>query len=196
MLLDKILGYISVVTPTLFMQEIKMATVQVNGSSTTASSTKNSGGVAVKVGSLSTTLSNRSVKGVNVGVHGSVVVDGTDTDKAVSAGVFAYSARRPVAKRVSDSLSTVSNKVLLTGAAVPSLQTGINRLEGVITNRTSTAFRAGNFNLYTGKYSSVTTASDSFGNDTEARVTRSAPGRLVYRIGKAPVRTGYKIKTA
>ena len=184
------------VTPTLFMQEIKMATVQVNGSSTTVSSTKNRGGVAVKAGSLSTTLTNRTVKGVNVGVYGSVVVDGTDTDKAVSAGVFAYSARKPVAKRVSDSLATVSNKVLLTGAAVPSLQTDINKLESIITNKTSTAFRDGDFNLYTGKYSSVTTSTDSFGNDNEARVTRSAPGRLVYKLGKAPVRTGYKAKTA
>ena len=172
-----------------------MATVQVNGSNVTVTSTKNRGGVAIKAGA-STTLTNRSVKAVNVGVYGSVVVDGTDTDKSVSAGVFAYSARKPVAKRISDSLATVSNKTLLSGAAVPSLQTNINKLEGVVTNKTSTAFRAGNFNLFTGKYSSVTTATDSFGNDTEARVTRTAPGRLVYKLGKAPVRTGYKSKTA
>lgn len=178
-----------------------MATVQVNGSSVVGNyynggSTKNKGGVAVKAGASSTTLSNRPVKAINVGVYGSVVVDGTDTDKSVNAGVFAYSDRKPVAKRLSDSLATVSNKTLLSGAAVPSLQTEINRSEGVTTNRTSTAFRAGNLNLFTGKYTSVTTASDSFGNDTEARVTRGAPGRLVYLLGKAPVRTGYKAKTA
>lgn len=172
-----------------------MATVQINGSAVTATSTKNIGGVAVKIGSGSTTLTNRSVKGVNVGVYGSVVVDGTDTDKALSSGVFAYGNRKPVAKRISDSLSTVSNKTLLSGAAVPSLQTDINKLESVITNKTATAFRSGNFNLFTGKYSSVTTATDSFGNDVEARVTRSAPGRLVYKLGKTPVRVGYKAKT-
>lgn len=177
-----------------------MATVQVDGSAVvgnyvTGGSTKNKGGVAVKAGSSSTTLTNRSVKGVNVGVHGSVVVDGTETDKALSGGVFAYGDRKPVAKRISDSLSTVSNKVLLSGAAVPSLQTDINKLEGVITNKTSTAFRSGNFNLFTGKYSSVTTDTDAFGNDVEARVTRNAPGRLVYKLGKAPVRVGYKAKT-
>jgi hypothetical protein len=171
-----------------------MATVQVNGSSVTVTSTKNRGGVAIKAGT-STTLTNRSVKAADVGVYGSVVVDGTDTNKALNAGVFSYSNSRPVAKRLSSSLATVSNKTLLSGAAVPGLQTDINRLESVITNKTSTAFRAGNFNLFTGKYSSVTTATDSFGNDTEARVTRTAPGRLVYKLGKAPVRTGYKSKT-
>lgn len=177
-----------------------MATVQINGSSVvgdyyTGGSTKNKGGVAVKAGS-SSTLTNRPVKAVNVGVYASVVVDGIDTDPALAGGVFAYNDQKPVAKRLTTALATVSNKVLKSGAAVPSLQTGINKLEGVITNKTSTAFRAGNFNLFTGKYSSVTTATDSFGNDTEARVTRNAPGRLVYLIGKSPVRTGYKAKTA
>ena len=173
-----------------------MATVQVDGSAITSSSTKNSGGVAIKASDLSTTLTDRPVAGVNVGVFASVVVDGTDTDESVVGGVFAYSNQKPVAKRLSTSLATVNNKVLLSGAAVPSLQTDINKLESIITNRTSTAFRAGNFNLFTGKYSSFTTATDSFGNDVEARVTRSAPGRLVYKLAKAPVRVGYKPKTA
>lgn len=172
-----------------------MATLQVNGSAVTASSTKNRGGVAIKAGSMSTTLTNRPVKAVNVGVYGSVVIDGTETDKALTSGVFAHSSRKPVAKRISDSLATVSNKTLLSGAAVPSLQTDINRLESVVTNKTSTAFRSGNFNLFTGKYSSVASATDSFGNDTEARVTRTSPGRLVYRLGKGAVTVGYKSKT-
>lgn len=177
-----------------------MATLQIDGSSVVGNyyvggSTKNKGGVAVKAG-VSSTLSNRSVKGVNVGVYGSVVVDGTDTDKSVSAGVFAYNDQRPVGKRVSSTLATVANKTLLSGAAVPSLQTGINKLEAITTNRTSTAFRAGNLNLFTGKYTSVTTATDSLGNDNAARVTRSSPGDLVYKLGKAPVAVSYKAKTA
>lgn len=177
-----------------------MATVQINGSSVVGNyydggSTKNKGGVAIKAGT-SSTLTNRPVKAVDVGVYNSIVVDGIDTDPSLSGGVFAYNDNKPVAKRVTTALATVSNKVLRSGAAVPSLQTEINKLEAVITNRTATAFRAGNFNLFTGKYTSVTTATDSFGNDTEARVTRSAPGRLVYLLGKAPVRTGYKAKTA
>lgn len=178
-----------------------MATLQVDGSGVVGNyygggSTKNMGGVAIKAGASSTTLTDRPVKGVDVGVYASVVVDGVDTDPSLAGGVFAYNDQKPVAKRITTSLATVSNKVLRSGAAVPSLQTEINKLEGIITNKTSTAFRAGNFNLYTGKYSSITTATDSFGNDVEARVTRSAPGRLVYLLGKAPVRTGYKAKTA
>lgn len=177
-----------------------MSIVQVDGSSVvgnyyTGGSTNNSGGVAVKAG-LSTTLTDRPVNTPDVGVFASVVIDGTDTDASLVGGVFAYNDKKPVAKRVSTSFATVSNKTLLSGAAVPSLQTDINKLEGIITNKTSTAFRAGNYNLYTGKYSSFTTATDSFGNDVEARVTRSAPGRLVYLIGKAPVTVGYKAKTA
>jgi len=176
-----------------------MSIVQVDGSSVVGGyyeggSTKNSGGVAVNAG-LSTTLVNEPVSSPDVGVFASVVVDGTDTDASLLAGVFAYSNQKPVAKRVTSSLATISNKVLRSGAAVPSLQTDINKLESIITNKFSTSFRAGNFNLYTGKYSSVTTATDSFGNDTEARVTRSAPGRLAYLIGKSPVTVGYKSKT-
>lgn len=176
-----------------------MATVQVNGSAVvgsyqTGGSTKNQGGVAVKAG-VSSTLTDRPVKGVNIGVYGSVVINGSKTDPSLSGGVFAYNNQKPVSKRLTVSLATVSNSVLLSGAAVPSLQTDINRLESVVTNRTSTAFRNGNFNLFTGKYTSVTSATDSFGNDNEARVTRSNPGKLVYRLGKAPVRVSYKAKT-
>jgi hypothetical protein len=176
-----------------------MATVQVNGSAVvgsypTGGSTKNKGGVAVKVGS-SSTLTNRPVKGVDVGVYGSVVVNNSKSDPALSGGVFAYNNQKPVAKRLTIALATVGNTTLLRGASVPSLQTDINKSESVVTNKTSTAFRNGNFNLFTGKYSSVTSATDSFGNDNEARVSRANPGKLVYKLGKAPVAVAYKAKT-
>lgn len=180
-----------------------MAAIQVNGSNVvgnyyTGGSTKNSGGVAIKAGTASKTLTNRPVKSANVGVFGSVVVDGTDTDKALSGGVFAYNDNKPVAMRLTTSLATVANKVLLRGADVPSLVKGINKIESVVTNKTSTAFRAGNFNLYTGKYApgSVTSPTDSFGTDNAASVTRAAPGKLVYNLPKKPVAVSYKPKTS
>ena len=64
----------------------------VNGVSTI----KNNGGVAVNVGS-SKVLSSRKL-GATEAATGSVVIDGTDTNKALSAGTFAYNDQKPVAK--------------------------------------------------------------------------------------------------
>lgn len=134
---------------------------------------------------------------------GSVVVDGADTDEAVSAGVFAYNNDRPVAKRVTDSLSEVSNDFLLSGAGRPDLIQSVHKIEGISTRRVATAIRAGYWNIYTGTWStSPTVASDSFtgsdstSNDYAARVSRSAPGNLTYKLGSPTVVTvGYAEKT-
>lgn len=191
-----------------------MATVQINGSSAvTSTSTRNNRGVAVKVGSSSSVLMNRSVASPATTVFGSTVVPASSTvndyaTKALSAGTFRYNSQRPLGKRLTSTLSGVSNTTLLSGALVPSLVTTINRsrvknssnvlVDGVRTRRDTTAIRAGNFNLYTGRFSSApTVAADTYVSDVAAAPTRSAPGRLVFRTGaKVPVMTTYAAKTA
>jgi hypothetical protein len=172
--------------------------VAVNG----VTGTKNNGGVAVNVGS-SKLLSNRTL-GATEAATGSVVVDGTDTNKALSAGTFAYNDQKPVAKRLSTTLATVSNTTLLSGALVPSQIKSVNSINSVITNKFTTAVRAGYFNIYNGKFVntntggaySVPSATDTFPTDNAANPTRSSPGSLRYGIGsRTPVSGSYKAKT-
>jgi hypothetical protein len=173
-----------------------MSTIQQNGSAVTVSSTKNRGGSAKRAGASSTVLSNISIGVNDVGVFASTVVDGTATDPAVAGGVFAYNNQKPVARRVTTSLSTVSNSVLLSGAGVPSQVRSINKREYYVSEGTSTAFRAGYFNLYTGKYSPAPTpVVETPGTDNAASPTRSAPGKLVFRSGsRVPTSQNYSTK--
>lgn len=196
-----------------------MATVQIDGSTAvtgtywSGTSTKNNHGVAVKTGSSSTILSGRSVASPATTVFGSTVVPASSTindyaTKAVSAGAFKYDDQKPVAKRLSSVIGGVSNTTLLSGALVPSLVTTINRsrvknsggslVDGVRTRKQATAFQAGQFNLFTGKYSPAPiVAADTYTTDAAATPTRSVPGQLVFRTGaKVPVTKDYSSKTA
>lgn len=132
----------------------------------------------------------------NVGVFGSTVVDGVNTEPALDGGDFAK-LHAIVARRVSRSLAGVDNTVLLSGAAVPGLVRGIHKLEVLRTQKYSTAFRAGQFNLYTGQYSPAPTVStDTLATDNAANPTRSVPGQLVFKLGgPIPVTSNYKSKT-
>lgn len=173
-----------------------MATQQVDGSAVTSTSTKNIGGAVIKGGTTSV-LDNVNLGYSNVGVFGSSVVDGTDTDKALTSGTFSYNNQAPVAKRVTTSLSGVSNTYLQSGAAKPGNIRSIHSVESVRTRRLTTAIRAGNWNIYSGTFSSApTVAVDSFGNDDEARVSRSSPGEFAYKTGAyVPVQDEYPEKT-
>ena len=171
----------------------------VNGVSTI----KNNGGVAVNVGS-SKVLSSRKL-GATEAATGSVVIDGTDTNKALSAGTFAYNDQKPVAKRLTTKLATVSNSTLLSGALVPSQIKSVNSINSVITNKFATAVRAGYFNIYNGKFVntntggaySVPSATDTFPTDSAATVSRANPGKLRFLIGsKVPTAANYSTKTA
>lgn len=174
-----------------------MATVQVNGSAVTATSTVNRGGVAKKAGSSSTVLENVALGDQGVSVSGSTVIDGTDTDKAVSAGTFKYDNQRPIAKRVTTSLATVSNTVLRSGALVPSHLRLLHKRESYKVNKIATAIRAGYWNIYSGTWTTnPTSTTESPGTDEAATPTRSVPGELVYKTGaKVPVQDNYKAKT-
>jgi hypothetical protein len=162
---------------------------------------KNNGGSSINV-------SNGVLSSVGLGssltVYGSTVVDGTETDAALVGGVFAYNNKRPVAKRVTSTLAAVSNTSLISGAADPARRRSIARMEAVRTTLTSTAYRAGKYNVYTGKFEagypqvSVDDAMVVAGGvykDQAANPTRQVPGELVYRTGaKVPVMADYKQK--
>lgn len=194
-----------------------MASIQQNGSAVTGNyfsgtSTKNRGGSAVRVGS-SVNLNSVNSTNTYLGVFGSTVIEDSVTEndyaaKAVSGGSFAYNTRTPVAMKSSSTIGGVANTVLSGAADVPSLVKGINKLETLRTYKVTTAIRAGYWNIYTGKFTTPPTVSvDPFWNnstgstsgtstDTAAAASRTAPGKLVYKIGAAnPVRADYAAKT-
>lgn len=174
-----------------------MATVQVNGSAVTISSTKNNNGTAINIGASSSVLENRSLGTTNVGVFASTVYDGDDANKAINAGSFAHNHDRGIIRRVTTEIAEQVNNTLRSGALVPSLVSSINKIETVSTVKTTAGIRANKFNLYTGLWDSgyPQTSTDSFGNDDAARPSRSVPGELVYKLGqKVPVQADYSAK--
>jgi hypothetical protein len=185
-----------------------MATLQMDGvTSVTSTSTVNNSGVVKNI-STSDLLKKSDLGRPNVTSVGSVVVDSTNTDKAVSAGVFSYNNQLPVAKRLTTSLSTVSNTVLSSGAAQPTLVKSVHKLlvknnsnnlvDGIRTYKIATAIRSGLFNIYTGKFTSSPTVSvDEFAEDSVGNASRSNQGSLVYRTGSRSVTSqNYPSKTA
>lgn len=191
-----------------------MATQQVNGSPVTNSSTKNYGGVVKTNGLASSPVSTENVVLIGSGlVFGSVVIDGSSADKALSAGVFAYNNSRPVSMKVTQELSGVSNNFLVSGANnvknIRSIQyqqvnDGGTLVDGVRTTKTTKAIREGKWDIYTGKFNagypevSVDTFEgvDGLSGDEAAKVTRAEPGTLVYKLSKgAPVSQDYEKKT-
>lgn len=168
------------------------------------------GGSAAKA-SDSSLLDGVSVSRYNSGVFASTVLDNDNADKALSAGTFAYNNKKPVAKRLSTTISGVSNTVLQSGAAQPALVRGIHKIqvggmgysEGVRTLKQTTAIRDGYFSIYTGKFDpgypvssvDVLSLAPTY-QDVAANPTRVVPGRLVYKGGSSnPVETNYKSKT-
>jgi hypothetical protein len=181
-----------------------MATQQVNGSAVTASSTNNDNGSVLNGGST-TVLNSVDLGYSDVGVFGSSVIDGDETDKALSSGTFSYSNQKPVAKRVTEELAGgVSNTTLLSGAAQPGLLRSIHKLEVLRTRRLTTAIRAGKWNIYKGRFlnnqnqatDNPTVAVDTLATDEAATPTRAVPGELVYKTSAPePVQDDYKAKT-
>lgn len=180
-----------------------MAIQQVDGSAATSTSTNNNGGSVVNGGS-STVLDSINLGNTNGGPIGTLPIDGTDTDKALSAGTFAYNNPGPIAPRVTTTLSGVSNTVLRSGAAVPGQIRSIHKLEVLRTRRLTTAIRAGKWNIFKGAFLNnqnqsadlPTVAVDSLSSDNAATPTRAVPGELTYKTGAPiPVNDDYKAKT-
>jgi hypothetical protein len=179
--------------------ETQMATVQVDGtSSVTTTSTDNNGGTIKANGAVSGTFSASSVTQSKTGVFGSTVVDNDSADKALSAGTFAFDNNSPVAKKITTSLSGVSNTVLLSGAGNPGGIRSIHKIESIETLKLTTAIRENRYNEFSGEFDAgyPELSTDNFGSDDAANPTRSVPGELVYRTGaKEPVTDEYKAKT-
>lgn len=180
-----------------------MSIQQVDGSAVTASSTNNNNGSVIN-GGTTAVLNSVDLGYSDVGVFGSSVADGTDTDKAVSAGTFSYNNQSPVAKKVTETLSGVSNTYLLSGSSYHNDIHSIHKIESVTTRRLTTAIRAGKWNIYKGKFlnnqnqavDNPTVATDSFGSDNAANPTKAVPGELVYKTSApVPVQDDYKEKT-
>ena len=94
-----------------------MAEKQVDGSAVTTSSTDNNGGATLGLGADATNMKNVSRGRREQPSFASTVIDGDQTDKAVSGGTFAFDNNRGVIRRVN---TTVANGV----AAPADLQSG------------------------------------------------------------------------
>lgn len=173
-----------------------MATQKVNGSAYSVppnvkgSGASNDHGTVARGGSVaSNNLSNVAVSRANVGVFGSTVVDNATVDKAVSANVLAKNTRTPVAPKITS---------LMAGTAgTPALVRSPLSRTAYRTVATSTAFRNGQFNLYTGKYEPAATSGlDTVATDNAAVLSRDVPGKLVFTKGGTPVSSNYKKKTS
>ena len=158
----------------------------------------NNGGVVVSNGTVSGTFTSISMTQENVGVFGSTVVEGTDTTKALSAGVFAYSGSEPIAKRVTTSLGTVANDVLLSGAGQPALIQSVHKFASPFsTRKITTAIREGYWNEYTGEFDSgyPLVVTDTFLTDNAANPSRDVPGTVTFAGQSATSTSNYSKKT-
>ena len=173
-----------------------MAIQQANGSAVTASSTKNNGGSVLNGGST-TVLDTVNLGYYDTGVFGSTVTDGNETDKALSAGTFSYNNQKPIAKRLTTELSGVDNDFLQSAADVPGNIRSIHKLEVLRTLQQTTAIRNGDFDIYSGQFTTPpNNVVDSLATDDAANPSREIPGELQYKTGApVPVQDNYKAKT-
>lgn len=179
-----------------------MATAQQGNSATTGTywnggSTNNNHGTAKNVGTASTVLENSSLGRTNVGVFGSTVIDGMDTDKSLSGGTIAHNHVKPITFKVTTELGGVNSTVLATTANDPTQLRSIHKRESFKSSGYATAVRAGYWNIYTGKWTvNPTPTTESPGTDEAATPTRSVPGEFVYKSSAlVPVQDNYKAKT-
>lgn len=164
-----------------------MATAQTNGSGVTSTSTVNNGGVVVNAGTGSTNVSRLALGGSDL-VSGVVATD--DVTKALTSGTLAFNHSDPIAIRLTDTINGSSNTAILYGATKTSERARVHRIlvrdgafalvSGIRTRLQSTSFRDGDYNVYTGQFSSAPAISvDEFNDDT------SVDGSLTYKGGSA-----------
>lgn len=118
-----------------------MATAQVNGSPSTSSSTNNNSNTIKTIGI-----------GYNVGVYGSKVVEGLVSAKSKALGTFAHDHVLPLTFAVTDELAGIPTSVMSTnGYDHDDIRNPARRFQFYI-RKTSTSFKAGDFNIYSGKF--------------------------------------------
>jgi hypothetical protein len=123
------------------------------------SGASNNHGAAARVGTSSSNFDNVAVSRTQAELYGSTVIDGTDTDEALSASTIAYNNQRPIAKRISTTISGQSNTVLLSGADVPGQNRSINKRESYKVNKLATAYRNGYWDPIYGNFQTYGTYS-------------------------------------
>ena len=144
-----------------------MATEQQGGGAVTSSSTVNNGGTAINVGT-STILDNR-----NVGSYTKTVFASTPFDNQTG-----------LIMRVTDSLATVSNTVLVSAADDVVNARSINQVSGIYQTNDTSSRRDGAWNAYSGAYIPAYTGGlTDFGIDEAANPSRGTPGELAYLDG-------------
>ena len=163
-----------------------MSIAQVNGSTVTQNSTKNNGGAGINLGS-SNNLANKS-SGQNTDRIGSIVSNTSDIDPALTDGIFAFNNDRPVGKKVTDSLASVQNDYLLSGAAEPNLIRSINSIEEIRTRQYTSSVRNKTYDYINNVFESgyPILQLDNLGNDYGGRF-----GALAFKIGKSTPITEY-----
>lgn len=185
-----------------------MANNQISGSASTSTSTDNNGSAMIGLGANATNVTNVGLGRPVMSVFGSTVVNGDQTDPAVSGGTFAYNNNRGVIRRVTATVAggvaTNPASFLTSGASHTNGRTSIHKIQSIGTSDIGTRIRAGDWNIYSGEFTTALTAGtlnfhaiDGGANvDNAANVSRSAPGELTYRDGSAlPVNDDYPEKT-
>lgn len=167
------------------------------------------GGVALSMGASTGLLSARTPQTPDLGVHGSVVVEGVETAKAVGAGEFSHNHQRPLGFKITEELASILTPALKTtqNSAAWFTQSATST---AYVRQTSTAFRNGDFNIVTGKfrvpptvvqqcmYSINSGAPNCVANDTDdsTHTTASRPGTLTFMLGSNTASTqNYKPRT-
>jgi hypothetical protein len=163
------------------------------------------GGAASRI-TNSSLLDGVAISRYNGGVFGSTVLDNNHSDKALDAGTFAFNNQRPVAKRLTATISGTTNTFLQSGASVPSLVQSIHYakvcgegcVDGVRTRQLTSAIRQNKFNRYTAEFDAgyPVVSADVFEQDEAARPSRTTPGLLTYKSSSlVPQNDVYKPKT-
>lgn len=158
---------------------------------------KNNGGQILANGTtISQNFETTPVKSYQTTSFASTVTNSNDVSRAVNTASLPYNNNSPIAKKLTSKITGRDNTVLMAGALRPELLDSINDISSIRTVRTTAAIRAGNFNLYTGKFSVAPTVSlDDFGTDFAATVYRLYTGSLRYKIGSSTTQTNYSKKT-
>lgn len=197
------------------MEQVNMATQQINGDPVTTVSTKNNSGTISSFGANSGTFFLNSPVSDSVDAFGSTIVDGSYVDPANAAGTFAYNNDRPIAIKLTNSLAEVANDFLLSGANDMASFKGINNQlvndqdlavidDGVRTSRQTKAIREGKFDIYSGKFEAgypVTEVdfflgADNSSGDKAGKPSRAVPGSLAFKSGVSqPTVQNYEKKT-
>jgi hypothetical protein len=171
----------------------------------TSTSTRNNRGIIATGATINNTLFakfqpvNFSVSGLGIGTY---PTDGSQTDKAVSAGTFAYNSSGVIV-RVTTRLGNTNNSVMQSGSSMPDQTQSFNQFR----SGTYRSYRYADFNRLTGTftvspsgisdgvaYNSGVVGTNQGSVDEASNPTRSIPGEYVFAIGSGVIYGNYTAK--